>query len=73
MPPIPTDPIGLGLGPGGRHQARRLDGDGRAGRRLATGQASRPAATRRCASSTPSRPGCIETIVGGVTGFYLGG
>ena len=73
MPPIPTDPIGLGFGPGGRHQDAGIDE--RRGRRLATGRRREAptTATRRLRVVDPAPAGLIETIVGGVTGFYLGG
>jgi hypothetical protein len=72
MPPIPTDP--MGMGPGGRHQD---DGstdpppDG-----PPPGEPGEPAdadaaASLRVVDAPP--PGLVETIVGGVTGFYLGG
>jgi uncharacterized protein YkwD len=70
MPPIPTDPIGVGFGPGGRHQD-----DGTAG---STGPPADPGGEAASGSDTlrvvdPAPAGLIETIVGGVTGFYLGG
>jgi uncharacterized protein YkwD len=70
MPPIPTDPIGLGFGPGGKHDI------------TGTGVSTGPPADLpgEAASGTyslrvvdPAPAGLIETIVGGVTGFYLGG
>jgi uncharacterized protein YkwD len=81
MPPEPTDAIGLGLGlgPGGRHQdngpgkgADRGDG-GQSGNGPPPGQAANGReGTLRVVDPT-SPPGLVETIVGDVTGFYLGG
>jgi len=70
MPPIPTDPIGLGFGPGGRHQDGGSTGP--------PGDGSPPAGVAASGNSSlrvvdPVPAGLIETIVGGVTGFYLGG
>jgi uncharacterized protein YkwD len=70
MPPIPTDPIGLGFGPGGRHQDGGSTGP--------PGDGSPPAGVAATGNSSlrvvdPVPAGLIETIVGGVTGFYLGG
>ena len=70
MPPIPTDPIGLGFGPGGRHQENGSTGP--------PGDDSPPAGVAASGTSSlrvvdPVPAGLIETIVGGVTGFYLGG
>ena len=74
MPPIPTDPIGLGFGPGGRHQDAGIDDD--AGRpppgdvvEAPDDPAGLPAGLRVV---DPAPAGLIETIVGGVAGFYLG-
>ena len=81
MPPEPTDTLGLGLGlgPGGRHPnngagkgADQGDG-GRSGNGPPPGQAAKgDEGTLRVVEPT-SPPGLVETIVGDVTGFYLGG
>lgn len=81
MPPEPTDAIGLGLGlgPGGRHEdngpgkgADKGNG-GKSGNGPPSGQAANGAeGTLRVVDPT-SPPGLVETIVGDVTGFYLGG
>jgi uncharacterized protein YkwD len=77
MPPEPTDPIGLGFGPGGRH-----DGQGNAGDGGASGGGPPPGqggdgpangssgALRVADPSTP--PGLFESIVGDVTWSFLG-
>jgi uncharacterized protein YkwD len=72
MPPIPTDPIGLGLGPGGRHQDDGATGPPADGATPAEpGDAVDGTFSLRVVDPAP--PGLMETIVGGVTGFYLGG
>jgi uncharacterized protein YkwD len=68
MPPEPTDPLGLVLGPGGKHQDAGSTGP--PGGPLPGVAASRGASLRVV---DPAPAGLIETIVGGVTGFYLGG
>ena len=60
----PDRPDRTGLRPGRPAPGRRLDRA--AGRRLATGRRRGQRQLVASASSTPSRPGCIETIVGGV-------
>ena len=71
MPPEPTDPIGLGFG-GERADANAADnGDAEllVGR---TGAGGTPAGSLRVVDpATP--PGLVDTIVGDVTGFFLGG
>jgi uncharacterized protein YkwD len=68
MPPDPTDPPGLVLGPGAPfgnlHPKPTPAG-------LPPGVATTGNAPLRVVDPAP--PGLIETIVGGVTGFYLGG
>jgi uncharacterized protein YkwD len=70
MPPIPTDPIGLGFGPGGKHQddttTPASGGNGPPPGKPADG-------TQALRVVDPAPAGLIETIVGGVAGFYLGG
>jgi hypothetical protein len=68
MPPPPTDPPGLVLGPGAPFGDLRPEPtDGGPPRGVATSGGS----SLRVVDPAP--PGLIETIVGGVTGFYLGG
>ena len=72
MPPEPTDPIGFGFG-----SIDRANGDGSSSDANVTA-ADLPGAAAEDGSiglrvvdpSTP--PGLVETIVGDVTGFYLG-
>jgi uncharacterized protein YkwD len=73
MPPEPTDNVGLGLGPGGRDNWVAADEPTPAPGGPQPGHAagSAGAALRVVEPSTP--PGLVETIVGDVTGFYLGG
>ena len=70
MPPEPTDPIGLAIGPGDRSNA-----NGGGGATQAPAPRTAPIAgggsLRVVEPSTP--PGLVETIVGDVTGFFLGG
>jgi uncharacterized protein YkwD len=71
MPPEPTDPIGLGYGPGDR---ANIIGDGRPPPSLAATTAAAAGAAgslRVVDQATP--PGLVETIVGDLTGFILGG
>jgi hypothetical protein len=68
VPPVPTDPTGLG--PGGRHQDDGSAGSTGPPAELAGEAASGPYSLRVV---DPAPAGLIETIVGGVTGFYLGG
>jgi cysteine-rich secretory family protein len=68
MPPPPTDPPGLVLGPGAPFGDLPPDPTP-AG--PPPGVPARGGSTLRVVDPTP--PGLIETIVGGVTGFYLGG
>jgi uncharacterized protein YkwD len=73
MPPEPTDApgLGLGLGPGGRHDAG--DDATAAPRTPPPGvEAAGDEAALRVVESRTA-PGLVETIVGDVTGFYLGG
>jgi uncharacterized protein YkwD len=72
MPPIPTDPIGLGFGPGDRDYP---NGGSPAPDGAPPGQAAAAGEgdTGLRVVDDPSPAGLIETIVGGVTGFYLGG
>ena len=72
MPPEPTDPIGLGFGTGNR------TGEGASGRQndgpLRSNSASAGAAPGSLRVVDPvTPPGLVETIVGDVTGFFLGG
>ena len=70
MPPEPTDPIELGFGRGDRtneNGAASTDAEPLAAR-TDTGA---PGSLRVLDPSTP--PGLIDTIVGDVTGFFLGG
>lgn len=78
MPPEPTDPIGLGFGPGGRNNGNgegAANGDGGAsGNGPPPGQPAndnKSGALRVVDPATP--PGLVDTIVGGVTGMFLGG
>jgi hypothetical protein len=79
MPPEPTDPIGLGFGPGGKNNGSG-NGDsngngGSSGNGPPPGRQGEPGdrsgALRVVDPATP--PGLVETIVGGVTGLFLGG
>jgi uncharacterized protein YkwD len=75
MPPIPTDPIGLGFGPGDRDYP---EGGAEAGEAADVGTPpGEPTdgadGSARLRVVDPAPAGLIETIVGGVTGFYLGG
>ena len=68
MPPPPTDPAGLVLGPGapfGDFASQPADAGPPPGVATSGGSSLRVV--------DPAPPGLIETIVGGVTGFYLGG
>jgi hypothetical protein len=72
MPPEPTDPVELGFGRGNRsNENGALRGDAE----LLVGRATTappPAGSLRVLDpATP--PGLIDTIVGDVTGFFLGG
>ena len=72
MPPEPTDPIGVGFGPGDR---ARLTGDGTGEARLSLvrpGTDTPPAGSLRVVDP-PIPPGLVDTIVGDVTGLFLGG
>jgi hypothetical protein len=73
MPPPPTDPPGLVLGPGAPYPAYSpSDADGpSAGGWTPPGRASDGSGRLRVVDPAP--PGLLETIVGGVAGFYLGG
>jgi uncharacterized protein YkwD len=71
MPPEPTDVIGLGIGPGGRHQDDASTDPPPDGSPPGDPADSDAAFSLRVVDPAP--PGLIETIVGGVTGFYLGG
>jgi uncharacterized protein YkwD len=81
MTPEPTDNVGLGLGPGGQH-----DGNGNGatnGNGGSSGGGTPPGQVRDAAPGTqegslrvidpPVPAGLFETVVGGVTGFFLGG
>jgi uncharacterized protein YkwD len=73
MPPPPTDPPGLVLGPGApppNSTPNDADGPPRYVE-PPPGQAAAEDAALRVVDPGPQ--GLIETIVGGVTGFYLGG
>ena len=81
IPPEPTDDIGLGLGPGGQHPGLGNGSDngngGNSGNGTPPGQVrdaapdSREGSLRITDPTTP--PGLFEAVVGGVTGFFLGG
>ena len=70
MPPEPTDPIGLGIGPGDRTNGAGAD-------TTAGGPATVAATTDTVGSlrvvDPPAPPGLVESIVGSVTGFFFGG
>ncbi len=70
MPPEPTDPIGLGMGPGDRTNG---EGNGVAADGATTVAATKDTvgSLRVVDKSTP--PGLVESIVGSVAGFFLGG
>jgi uncharacterized protein YkwD len=68
MPPPPSDPPGLVLGPGapfGDFATQPADGGPPPGVPTSANSPLRVV--------DPAPPGLLETIVGGVTGFYLGG
>ena len=72
MPPEPTDPVGLGFGRGERSNengALRGDADLLVG--LTSAGTTPNGSLRVLDPATP--PGLIDTIVGDVTGFFLGG
>lgn len=79
MPPEPTDAVGLLLGPRDLRDTADLESDVSARRRgsalpgtiAAGGGPGSEAVLRVVEPSSP--PGLVETIVGDVTGFYLGG
>ena len=76
--PEPTDPIGLGFGPGGKHEGGGDNGNGGAsGNGPPPGQGGDKPADAKSTSmrvvEESAPPGLFETIVGGVTGFFLGG
>jgi uncharacterized protein YkwD len=74
MPPPPTDPPGLVLGPGAPFpDVTPADADGPvAGDWTPPGQAAGDG-EYDLRVVDPAPPGLVETIVGGVAGFYLGG
>ena len=69
MPPEPTDPIGLGYGPGDRTNST---GDAADSPRPAVAAAPASGSSLRVVDGTTT-PGLVETIVGDVTGFLFGG
>jgi len=79
MSPEPTDDVGLGLGPGGRHPGTGIGastGTGGASGRIPPGQVRAADPTTgegglRVTDPTTA-PGLFETVVGGVTGFFFG-
>ncbi|HEX5148293.1 MAG TPA: CAP domain-containing protein [Candidatus Limnocylindrales bacterium] len=77
MTPEPTDPSGLGFGPGGRGYGVGNGADnghgGASGNGPPPGQAGNgdTSGLRVVDSATP--PGLVEAIVGDVTGFFFGG
>jgi len=72
MPPEPTDPVGLGFGRGERsNESGALRGDAELLVGLATAGTAPVGSLRVLDPATP--PGLIDTIVGDVTGFFLGG
>jgi uncharacterized protein YkwD len=71
MPPEPTDPIGLGFGPGGNSGGGAATLNTDAGGPPLGKQANGSMELRVVNPSTP--PGLVETIVGGVTGVFFGG
>jgi uncharacterized protein YkwD len=72
MPPEPTDPIGLGFGPGERTDAGPQGGGNAAPRADNPAFAAAvPGSLRVVDPVTP--PGLVETIVSDVTGFFFGG
>ena len=72
MPPEATDPIGLGFGPGDPANGDGISSDTTTAAGDLPGQIAEDgsAGLRVVDPSTP--PGLVETIVGNVTGFYLG-
>ncbi|MFL5775509.1 MAG: CAP domain-containing protein [Chloroflexota bacterium] len=68
MPPIPTDPPNLG--PGGPHEFA-ADATPAGPPTFPPGEPATTADRLRVVDPAPA--GLVETIVGGVTGFYLGG
>lgn len=70
MPPEPTDPIGAGFGRDERITANR-NGDGTSDGDLVIARPATTGSLRVAEPSTP--PGLMDTIVGDVTGFFLGG
>jgi uncharacterized protein YkwD len=72
MPPEPTDPVGLGFGRDDQTNENGAgDGDAEPLAALTDGGDSLSGSLRVLDPSTP--PGLIDTIVGDVTGFFLGG
>jgi hypothetical protein len=70
MPPEPTDPIGAGFGRDERITGNR-NGDGTSDGDLVIARPATTGSLRVAEPSTP--PGLMDTIVGDVTGFFLGG
>jgi hypothetical protein len=70
MPPEPTDPIGLGFGPGDRANDA---GDGPPPPPIAAAAPAAGAAVSLRVVDQATPPGLVEAIVGDVTGFILGG
>jgi uncharacterized protein YkwD len=71
MPPEPTDPIGLGFGPGDRNNNTRTGPDGGAALGGGTAGSGTAASLRVIDPAIP--PGLVQTIVGDVTGSFFGG
>ena len=65
MTPEPTDPVGFGGGPGDR-------GNGEEPTETPTAEPTGEVGSLRVVDP-PTPPGLVETIVGNVTGFFLGG
>jgi uncharacterized protein YkwD len=73
--PEPTDPIGLGFGPGGKHDGIDNNGNGGssgAGPPPGQGGDNPGTSTSMRVVDESAPPGLFETIVGDVTGFFLG-
>jgi uncharacterized protein YkwD len=77
MTPEPTDPIGLGFGPGGKGNGNGNGADngdgGASGNGPPPGQAGDDTSGALRVVDPASPPGLVESIVGNVTGFFLGG
>ena len=82
IPPEPTDPIGLGASLRGRNPDDGDEDDGDGDGNSAGGGGSAPGHVRDAAPGTaeaglrvvdpPTTPGLFDTVVAGVTGFFLG-